>query len=98
MPLIPGAVSVNAAGVASGVGLAKELYDGYLPSVGGIPAGPLGAQSKKQIADLCNTFAQVTVAHIIANAVVTVPPGVLVSVAFPAGTGATSGPGVGTVA
>jgi hypothetical protein len=97
MPLNPGAVSVDAAGIATGVGLAKEIYDDYLPKVDGIPSGPLGAQSKKQIADMCNSFAQKTLAHVVANAVATTPPGVAVQVAVPAGTGATTAPGVGGI-
>lgn len=96
--MIAGTVSVNGLGIASGAGLAKELYDDYLPSAGAIPAGPLGATSKQQIASLCNSFAQTVVAHIVTNAVVTIPPGVPVTVAVPAGTGATVAPGVGTVA
>jgi len=97
MTMLAGTVSVNGAGIASGVGLAKELYDNYAPTLG-VPAGPLGATSKQQIASLCNSFAQTVVQHIITNAVVTVPPGVAVTVAVPAGTGATVAPGVGTVA
>jgi hypothetical protein len=98
MTMIAGLVSVNAAGIASGTGLAKELFDDYLPEAGDIPVGPLGAQSKRQIAKLCNSVAKTVVQHITLNAVVTVPPGVSVTVAVPAGTGATTAPGVGTVA
>jgi hypothetical protein len=48
---------------------------------------------------LCNAIAQAVVSHIVANAVVTVPPGVLVSVAVvgAAGTGATTAPGMGVI-
>jgi hypothetical protein len=97
MSLFAGAVSVSAAGVASGIGLAKEIFDDYLPKVAGIPVGPIGATAKQQIADLCNSIAQKTVSHIMTNAVVTTPPGVPVTVAVPAGTGATTAPGVGAI-
>jgi len=80
--------------------LAKEIYDDYLPKVPGIGPGPLGSLSKSQIADLCNSFASKTIAHVLANITVIVPQGVPVSTAGgPASqTGATTAPGVATVA
>lgn len=45
----------------------------------------------------CDAIAQAVVSHIIANALVTVPPGVAVVVAVPAGTGATVAPGIGSI-
>lgn len=97
MPLLAGAVTISAAGVASGVGLAKEIYDDYLPKVSTIPAGAAGVTSKQQLADLCNSFASKTLAHIMANALVTTPLGVLVQVTPATGTGATTAPGLGSV-
>ncbi len=98
MPLLAGTVTVSPLGVATGVGLAKEIFDDYLPKVAGIPAGPPGAVAKQQLADLCNSFASKTIAHVLANITVTVPLGVPVQVAVPAGTGATTAPGVAVVA
>lgn len=51
------------------------------------------------LAALCNCVAQACVEHIVAAAVVTVPPGVAVATAGgpAAQTGATTAPGVGTV-
>lgn len=48
---------------------------------------------------LCKVIADVVVAHVIANAVVTVPPGVAVATAGgpAAQTGATTAPGIGTI-
>jgi hypothetical protein len=47
--------------------------------------------------DDCAAIAEAVIEHIVALAVVTVPPGVAVTVAVPAGTGATIAPGVGTI-
>lgn len=49
------------------------------------------------LVELCDDIADAVVAHITANAVVTVPLGVAVQVAVPAGTGATTAPGIGSV-
>jgi predicted transcriptional regulator len=46
---------------------------------------------------LCDALAAATVEHIVAVGVVTIPPGVAVTVVVPAGTGATTAPGVGTI-
>lgn len=46
---------------------------------------------------LCDAIAGAVVAHILAAAVVTIPPGVAVVVAVPAGTGATTAPGIGSI-
>jgi nicotinamide mononucleotide (NMN) deamidase PncC len=52
------------------------------------------------LTSLCNCVAQACVEHIVAAAVVTVPPGVAVATTGTAAaqTGATTAPGVGTVA
>ena len=99
MPLLAGAVSISPLGVATGVGLAKEIFDDYLPKVPGIPAGILGVTAKTQLADLCNSIAQVVVAHIVTNAIVTTPLGIPVTTAGTAlaQTCATTAPGIGTV-
>jgi hypothetical protein len=46
---------------------------------------------------LCDCLAQATIEHIVAAAVVTVPPGVAVQVVVATGTGATTAPGVGAI-
>jgi hypothetical protein len=71
MALNAGSVSIASDGTASGTGLAREIYDDYLPKVAGVPAGAQGAAAKHQLADLCNSFASKTIAHIVANAEVT---------------------------
>lgn len=101
MPLIPGSVSINGAGVASGTGLALALYNAaqtaYAVAPAQVPQNVPGAQ--ESLAKLCNVFAQVTCAHIIANALVTVPAGVAVATTGTAAaqTGATTAPGLGTI-
>ena len=99
MAMVPGSVSISALGVASGVGLAKEMFDDYLPKVAGIPAGPLGAVAKGQLADLFNSIAQKTIAHVLANATTVTPSGVAVATTGTAAaqTGATTAPGVGSI-
>lgn len=74
MTMNAGSVSINLAnGNASGAGLAKEIFDDYIAKVAStIPEGAGGAVAKKNIADLCNSFASVTLAHIAAHAEVTV--------------------------
>jgi hypothetical protein len=98
--MLAGAVVIDETGVATGVGLAKEIFDDYLPKFPAIPAGPLGSASKQQIADLCNSFASKTIAHVLTNITIVVPPGVAVATAGTAAaqTGATTAPGVATVA
>ena len=59
------------------------------PTIGAIDGAGLTA--------MCDAIATTVVSHITANAVVTVPPGVAVVVAVPAGTGATTAPGVGAI-
>lgn len=50
-----------------------------------------------QLTGLCKAIADAVVAHITANATVTVQPGIGVTVAIPAGTGSTVTPGMGTI-
>lgn len=94
MPLIAGSVNITG-GVPTGVGLAYELFNSYAPKLGTAPAG-----AKQQIADLCNSFAQVVVAHIVANATVTVSVVAGIPVATTgsavAQVGTTTAPGAGT--
>lgn len=99
MSLNAGSVTINGAGVVSGSGLAREIFDDYLPKVPGIPAGPLGASAKSQLADLCNSFASKTIAHVLANISVVVPSGVAVATTGTAAAqaGTTTAPGVATV-
>lgn len=97
MALNAGSVS----GGGGGSGLAKELYDIYVATIdiSGDNASVV-AQSQQQVADLCNAFAQAVVAHVTANAVVTVAAGIPVSTAGSAAaqTGSTTSPGTGTIA
>lgn len=71
MAMTAGSVTISGAGVASGNGLAKAIYDDYQPKIGA-PAGSAGAAAKQKVADLCNSIAAGIVAHISANAEVTV--------------------------
>jgi hypothetical protein len=57
----------------------------------------IGAVDDVGLTAMCDALASAVIAHITAAAVVTVPPGVAVVVAFPAGTGATTAPGVGAI-
>ena len=90
MPLISGSV-------ASGTGLAKELFDDLLPKLG-LP--PLSLEVEAGLADMCDSIAQTVIAHFIANGVVstTVASGIAVATAGSAAaqTGATTAPGAGT--
>ncbi len=49
------------------------------------------------LTEFCDTVASTLLAHIVANAVVVVASGIAVTVAVPAGTGATVAPGTGTI-
>ncbi len=57
----------------------------------------LNAVDGTALTDLCDAIASAVVAHITSAAVVTIPPGVAVVVAVPAGTGATTAPGIGAI-
>jgi hypothetical protein len=102
MPLIPGSVTINpGTGAATGAGLAREYYDALIAAFGlapaSVPQNVPGAQ--EQVAVIANTIAQVTVAHFIANGLVTTPAGVTVATTGTAAaqTGATTAPGLGTI-
>lgn len=78
MAMTAGTVTIDDEGNASGAGCARELFDDYMPKMADFPEGvPLSAQvaAKRQIADLCNSVAQVLVGHIASNAEVTVTVG-----------------------
>ena len=103
MPLLAGSVSINAGtGAATGAGLAKEAYDAlavaFAVSPAQVPGNVPGAQ--QQLAKLANVFAQVTIAHLLANNLITVPTGIAVSTAGSASaqTGATTAPAIATLA
>jgi hypothetical protein len=83
MPLIPGTVSINGAGAASGAGLSKELYDALAAATGMSPGAHPGnvPGAQQQLAVLANVIGQVVVAHWLANATITVPLGIAVTVA-----------------
>jgi len=100
--MIIGTVSVTA-GIASGVGLSKELYDG-LQSAQGIVPGPQNDTPLQQLAKFANTIAQVVVAHIQAHATVATTDTGIVAAGIPVATagspsaqvGATTATGVVT--
>ena len=101
MTLNAGTVSVNGAGIASGAGLALALHNTLVSafgvSPGSVPQNVPGAQ--QQIANIANAIAQQVIAHIIANGVVTIPPGTPVTTSGSATTqtGATTAPAVGSI-
>lgn len=66
-----GSVTIDSTGHASGAGLAKEIFDDYIAKVSGIPAGAAGKDAKQQIADIFNSIATKTLAHVIAHAEIT---------------------------
>ena len=96
-------------GAASGSGLSKGIFDLISPTLA-VPPGPPGAAGKQKIAELANAIATAVVAHVTANAEVsvnvsgTVAAGIVVSAPPPTGVGATtgtgtfSGTGTGTIA
>ena len=90
MPEVPAGMIVGDA--RSGTGLAGEIADAMKGYDGAFDP------SKKNGWYLANSIAEAVVAHITANAVVTVESGILVTVTVPAGTGTTTGPGTGTIA
>ena len=61
-------------------------------------AADCGVTDCEALTGMCDAIAQTVVAHIAANAVVTVAFPIAVQVAVPSGTGATTAPGTGTVA
>lgn len=101
MTLNAGSVTVNGAGVASGTGLALALHNTLISafgaSPGAVPQNVPGAQ--EQIAKIAQAIAQQVIAHILANAVVTIPAGTPVTVSGSATTqtGATTAPAVGAI-
>ncbi len=66
------------------------------PRIGAIDDSDLPSDQKALTA-MCDAIGSAVVAHILSAAVVTVPPGVAVAVAVPAGTGATVAPGIGAI-
>lgn len=96
-----GAVSINGSGAASGSGLSRELYDALI-SVFGVSPGEVPQNvpaAQEQMAALANTIAQRVVAHVVANASVTVASGIPVSTTGSASaqTGTTTATGSGTI-
>lgn len=101
MAMNPGAVTIDAAGTPSGTGLSREVYDIMATAFGlGSIVPPSAPGAQQQIADMANAIGQAVVAHVVANAVVTVLPGIPVSVTGSptAQAGATTAPGTGSVA
>lgn len=99
MPLNPGNVSVTA-GIATGAGLSKELYDA-LQSAQSIAPTPVNDICLKELAKFANVIAATTLAHFIANGLITVDVSGSVATGIPvstagsaaAQTGATTSPG-----
>jgi hypothetical protein len=100
MPLLPGSVSINGAGAATGSGLSLALYNallaGLVASPGAVPHNTPGAQ--QQVAVLANALGQTVIAYWLANAVITVPV-IPVTTAGSATnqTGATNAPALATL-
>lgn len=106
MALLAGSTTVDpVSGVASGTGLSRAIFDARAARIT-FPAAALGAPGKQKLADDCNDIATAVVAHIVANAAVTVSgttsSPIPVTVVPATGTGATTAPGTvsatGTVA
>lgn len=102
MPLLAGTTTVTL-GVASGVGLSKELFDAMRVDQG-IAQIPINDAALKMLAKTCNTIASVVISHFKTNGVITtsdtgtVAPGIPVTTAGTAAaqTGATTATGVVT--
>lgn len=70
MPMIPGSVSIDPAGTATGTGYAKEVYDELESGTDFGALGPPGlVTAKKQLADIANACAAL-ITHVQSNAVV----------------------------
>lgn len=70
MAMIPGSVTINGAGVASGTGYAKEVYDALEAGIDFGTLTPPGlVTAKQQLADLANACASL-ITHVQSNAVV----------------------------
>lgn len=101
MPLNAGSTTVNSGtGVASGSGLSKAIFDARAARIT-FPAAALGAPGKQKLADDCNDIAAAIVAHITANAVVSISgntsTAIPVTVVPATGIGATTAPGTVTL-
>lgn len=102
MPLLAGTTTVTA-GVSSGTGLSKELFDA-LRSQQSITEQPLNQVPLAEMAKFCNTIASVVISHITTNAtitasaVLTVASGIAVATTGTAAAqaGATTAPGTAT--
>lgn len=100
MAMIAGSVTVTA-GVATGTGLSKEIYDAIAAGItfSGTPADQSG---KANIATMANAIGQAVVAHIVAHAAVsttvtgTAAAPIAVAVVPATGLGATTAPGTVT--
>jgi hypothetical protein len=79
--------------------LSASVLSGLIRSKALAAGAPLNAVDGPALTALCDCIAQACVEHIVAAAVVTIPPGVAVATAGgpAAQTGATTAPGVGTV-
>lgn len=101
MPLLKGSVSVTA-GVAVGVGLAKEIYDA-LTSALAIQPIVINDSGLKQIAVMANVISSTVIDHFKTNSLITatptltVPLGIVVSCPPYAGSTTAAGTATGTV-
>jgi hypothetical protein len=101
MPLIAGSVSINGAGVSSGTGLSKALYDALETAFGmspaQVPQNVPGAQ--QQLANMANVIGQTTITYLLANALITVPSNIPVATTGTAAAqaGATTAPAIATL-
>lgn len=93
MPLLAGACVIAPGLVVTGTGLAKAIADACAAP------NPPGATTESALENFSNRLAAAIVEHIVTNATVTVVAGIPVATAGSAvaQTGATVGPGTGTV-
>lgn len=97
MAMVAGTVTVDASGNPSGAGLSRAVYDAMAAAFGvDVLAPPSAPAAQQQLAHIANAIGAAVVDHIVANAVVTVAPGIAVTTT--GGTGSTTGTGTGSIA
>jgi hypothetical protein len=81
------------------VALSASVLSGLIRTKALAAGAPLNAVDGPALTALCDCIAQAVVEHVVAAAVVTIPPGVAVATTGTAAAqaGATTAPGVGTV-
>ncbi len=101
MAMNGGSVSIDIAGIPTGSGLSREIYDlmeaAFGVSAAQVPTSVPGAQ--QQIANLANAIGQACVTHMVDNAELIVDSGIPVATTGTAAaqTGNTTAPGTGSI-